>query len=188
MPAGSVYEQRPGAASRALPAAYQRRTPERKVLYELVSAYREPMLQHMREVDPNGYGLPRHVDRELEAYLRCGILSHGFTRVRCATCHDELLVAFSCRRRGLCPSCTSRRMADTAASLVDRVLPRGRYRQWVLTVPKSLRLRLARDPSWASWVNRLIVRAIAAWQRRQARGLGVRDAQTGAITFVQRFG
>lgn len=56
------------------------------MLYELVSAYREPMLQHMRDVDPEGFGLPRHVDRELEAFLRCGILAHGFTRVRCAAC------------------------------------------------------------------------------------------------------
>ena len=47
-------------------------------LYELVFMHREPMLRHMREVDPKGYGLPRHVDRELEAYLRCGILEHGF--------------------------------------------------------------------------------------------------------------
>ena len=188
MRAGSVYEQRPGAASRPLPDGYQRRTPERTVLYELVSVHREPMLRHMREVDPKGYGLPRHVDRELEAFLRCGILAHGFTRVRCDTCDDELLVAFSCKHRGLCPSCTARRMADTAAHLVDRVLPAAGYRQWVFTVPKSLRLRLARDPAWASWVNRLIVRAIAVWQRREARGLGFRNVQTGAITFVQRFG
>ena len=158
------------------------------MLYELVSEYREPMLRHMREVDPKGYGLPRHVDRELEAYLRCGILRHGFTRVRCSTCHDELLVAFSCKHRGLCPSCTARRMADTATHLLDRVLPQARYRQWVFTVPKSLRLRLAREPAWASWVNRLIVRAIAVWQRRGARALGARNAQTGAITFVQQFG
>jgi hypothetical protein len=79
-------------------------------------------------------------------------------------------------------------MADTAAHLVDRVLPEARYRQWVLTVPKSLRRRLAREPAWASWVNRLIVRAIAVWQRRGARALGIRNAQTGTITFVQRFG
>lgn len=186
--ADSVYEQRPGAAGRPLPDGYLRRTPERTVLYELVSAYREPMLRHMREVAPKGYGLPRHVDRELEAFLRCGILAHGFTRVRCATCHDEMLVAFSCKCRGLCPSCTSRRMADAAAHLVDRIFPRARYRQWVFTVPKSLRLRLAREPAWANWVNQLIVRAIAVWQRRAARALGVRDGQNGAITFVQRFG
>ena len=79
-------------------------------------------------------------------------------------------------------------MADTAADLVDRVLPESRYRQWVLTVPKWLRLRLAREATSASWVNRLVVQAIAAWQRRRARARGIRNAQTGSITFVQRFG
>jgi len=158
------------------------------VLYELVSTQREPMMRQLRAADPNGYGLPRHVDRELEAYLRCGVLAYGFVRVQCEACHDELVVAFSCKRRGLCPSCTARRMADTAAHLVNRVLPEAQYRQWVLTVPKSLRLRLAREPAWASWVNQLIVRAIGGWQRRVARGLGVGNGQTGAVTFVQRFG
>jgi len=79
-------------------------------------------------------------------------------------------------------------MADTAAHLVDRVLPEARYRQWVFTVPKSLRLKLAREPAWASWVNWLIVRAIGVWQRRAARAVGVRNGEAGAITFVQRFG
>ena len=158
------------------------------MLYELVSTCREPLLRHMREVDPNGYGLPRHIDRELEAYLRCGVLAYGFVRVRCGECHDELIVGYSCKTRGLCPSCTARRMADTAANLVDRLLPEARYRQWVFTVPKSLRLCLAREPAWASWVNQLIVRAIRVWQRRQARGLGVHNGQTGAVSFVQRFG
>ena len=187
MVAGGIYERTSGAAGQPL-SGYRRRTPERTVLYELVSTYRESMLQHLREIDPNGFGMPRHVERELEAFLRCGLLEHGFTRVRCASCHDELLVAFSCKCRGLCPSCTSRRMAETAAHVVDRLLPESRYRQWVLTVPKWLRLRLAREASFASWVNRLIVQAIARWQRDRARARGVRDGQTGAVTFVQRFG
>jgi len=46
---------------------------------------------------------PRYVDRELAEYLRCGILAHGFARVRCSTCHDELLVAFSCKRHAAEP-------------------------------------------------------------------------------------
>jgi hypothetical protein len=79
-------------------------------------------------------------------------------------------------------------MADTAAHLVDRVLPSAPYRQWVLTVPKMLRLRLARDPSWASWIGGLAVRAIGAWQRRVARARRIRVPLTGAVTFVQRFG
>ena len=123
--------------------------------------------------DGDGNGLPRYVERELAAYLRCGILAHGFARVRCQACCDELVVAFSCKRRGICPSCTARRMADSAAHLVGRVLPRGPYRQWVFTVPKPLRLVLARDPAWASWIGDLAVRAIGAWQRRLARAQGV---------------
>jgi hypothetical protein len=79
-------------------------------------------------------------------------------------------------------------MADTAAHLVDHVLPRAPYRQWVLTVPKPLRLVLARDPAWTSWVGQLVVRAIGAWQRRSARARGVRAPRTGAVMFVQRFG
>ncbi|WP_249542844.1 transposase zinc-binding domain-containing protein, partial [Escherichia coli] len=38
-------------------------------------------------------------------------------------CHAEHLVAFSCKRRGFCPSCGARRMAESAALLVDEVLP-----------------------------------------------------------------
>lgn len=75
-------------------------------------------------------------------------------------------------------------MADTAAHLVSHVLPSAPYRQWVLSVPKPLRLRLARDPAWASWVGSLIVRAIGAWQCRVARARGIPAPQTGAITFA----
>jgi hypothetical protein len=79
-------------------------------------------------------------------------------------------------------------MADTAAHLVDHVLPSAPYRQWVLSLPKPLRLRLARHPAWTTWVGGLIVRAITAWQRRVARARHLAAPQTGAITFDQRFG
>ncbi len=103
------------------------------------------MFAELRDDDTGRPGLPRYVERELAEYLRCGFLAHGFARVRCQACADELVVAFSCKRRGICPSCTARRMADTAAHLVDRVLLRAPYRQWVFTVPKPLRLR--REPA-----------------------------------------
>ena len=48
-------------------------------------------------------------------------MEHGFLRVRCQNCYDERLVAFSCKRRGFCPSCGARRMAESAALLVDEV-------------------------------------------------------------------
>ena len=117
--AGGLYERTSGAAEQPLASDYQRRTPERTVLHEFVSRHAQTLLAELRDAD--GRGLPRHVDRELAAYLRCGLLAHGFARVRCHACADEILVAFSCKRRGICPSCTARRMADTAARFVDHV-------------------------------------------------------------------
>ena len=41
--------------------------------------------------------LPAYVREAFEAYLRCGVLEHGFLRVVCEHCHAERLVAFSCK-------------------------------------------------------------------------------------------
>lgn len=45
--------------------------------------------------DPSGYGLPKYIKKEFDAYLKCGILQYGFLRVRCDSCKDERLVALS---------------------------------------------------------------------------------------------
>lgn len=42
----------------------------------------------------------------------------------------ERLIAFSCRGRGVCPSCNTRRMVEVAAHLVDHVFPPLPVRQW----------------------------------------------------------
>jgi hypothetical protein len=99
-----------------------------------------------------------------------------------------LLVAFSCKGRGFCPSCGARRMHDTAAHLVTRVLPRVPVRQWVLSLPRWARFLLARDPKLITRALDLSLRAIFAQQRRRARRAGTRTPRTGAVTFVQRFG
>jgi ribosomal protein S27E len=66
-----------------------------------------------------GRPLPDYIEQEFDAYLKCGRLEEGFLRVRCETCHAEKLVAFSCKKRGFCPSCAARRMAETAALLAQ---------------------------------------------------------------------
>jgi hypothetical protein len=43
----------------------------------------------------DGEGLPRFVDDEFQAYLRCGWLAGGFARFRCAACGADRLVPFS---------------------------------------------------------------------------------------------
>jgi ribosomal protein S27E len=81
------------------------------------------------------------VQDEFDAYLKCGRLEEGFLRVRCEHCHAEKLVAFSRKKRGFCPSCGARRMAETAAPLADEVLPERPLRQWVLSLPRGSRQR-----------------------------------------------
>ncbi len=68
-----------------------------------------------------------------------------FLRLRCEQCHAEKLVAFSCKKRGFCPSCGARRMAETAATLADEVQPERPLRQWVLSLPHALRFLPASD-------------------------------------------
>ncbi len=57
----------------------------------------------------------------------------------CAACKRDCVVAFSCKGRGFCPSCGTRRMVDTAAWLVDRVIPDVPVWQWVLSLPYRVR-------------------------------------------------
>ena len=107
--------------------------------------------------------------------------------MRCADCAHEKLVAFSCKRRGFCPSCGARRMAESAAVLVDEVIPRVPVRQWVLSFPIGLRILFAARPELLTPVLRLIHRVIAGFLLKQA-GLKRATADTGAVTLIQRFG
>jgi hypothetical protein len=109
------------------------------------------------------------------------VLAHGFARLACAGCRAEVLVPFSCKSRGVCPSCNARRAQDTAIHLVERVLPRAPYRQWTLSLPMPVRFSLARDSRLLSEVLGLFVRALFAFQRRTARRLGVSRPLTGAV-------
>ena len=78
-------------------------------------------------------------------------------------------MAFSCKRRGWCPSCMGRRMVDTAARLVDEVLPQEPVRQFVLSLPFEIRYRLAYDGKLISGILAVFLRVVKAWYVRQAR-------------------
>ena len=79
-------------------------------------------------------------------------------RLRCDQCARETVVAFSCKRRGFCPSCGTRRMNEAAAWLVDQVIPRVPVRQWVLSFPIRLRSLFAVHPELLAPVLRIIQR------------------------------
>ena len=67
-----------------------------------------------------------------------------FGRAICTGCGQGFVVAFSCKGRGVCPSCNARHMTQTAAHLADHVIPPVPVRQWVISVPKRRRSRWRR--------------------------------------------
>ncbi len=163
---------------------YEHHRPETTLLYQLVERHYPEFLAALGERDRY---LPSYVQQEFETYLKCGRLEHGFLRVHCTTCHAERLLAFSCKRRGFCPSCGARRMVESAALLVDEILPWEPIRQWVLSVPFPLRFLFAAEPAAMGEVLAIVWRAMAGRLIRKA-GLTWATGQTGAVTLIQRFG
>ena len=109
-----------------IPKVYKRRDPQDTVLYQIVQNYLEDWLANYflkhNEI------LPSYVENEYRDYFRCGILSHGFARAHCK-CGADFIIAFSCKRRGVCPSCNTKHMIATATHIVSEVLPKLPIRQ-----------------------------------------------------------
>ncbi|MGK2900324.1 MAG: transposase zinc-binding domain-containing protein, partial [Burkholderiaceae bacterium] len=119
--------------------------------------------------------------------MECGILAHGFLRLRCGECGHDKLLAFSCKRRGFCPSCGARRMSQTAVHLVDHVISHVSVRQWVLSLPIALRLLLAAQPELVTPVLHVVQRVVTRHLLDRA-GLKAEEGHGGAVTLIQRFG
>ena len=79
-------------------------------------------------------------------------------------------------------------MAQTAAHLVDRVLPDVPWRQWVLTLPYPFRYRVAYDPRLQTLILRTYMQTLEGWQRRRGRQVGLTNPRWGGVTVIQRFG
>jgi hypothetical protein len=163
--------------------------PEKTLLYKTVQRYFETFVQLFEE--RSGGTLPKYIRREFEDYLGCGIPAHGFLKITCDVCNDKSVLAFSCKRRGYCPSCGARKMAETGAYLTDWVLPNTvGYRQYVLTVPMPLRHWIARSPKLMTKVYRIFAEEISRWIEKDSAqsSLEKRDITSGSITFIQYFG
>lgn len=118
--------------------------------------------------------------------LDCGIFERGFARIRCPDCAAEYLLAFSCKGRGLCPSCGAKRAAELAAFLQDEVVADVAHAQWVFTVPKLLRpyfmhhRELLGPLCTAAWQTVRELMAVAAGEERGFR--------PGMVAMSQTFG
>ncbi|MDO8804819.1 MAG: transposase zinc-binding domain-containing protein, partial [Elusimicrobiota bacterium] len=96
----------------------------------------------------------------MEKFVECGVARYGVVRLRCPECGRDMFVAFSCKRRGLCPSCVAKRSAIITGQALERLLAFVPYRQWVLVVPKRLRYFLNHNPALAGELSRIFAEEI----------------------------
>jgi len=190
-PAQAVAATQPNKPTKA----YNPRHPERTLLYRTIAEHFETWFELASAGQFDGQGdhhtPPAYVEKAFRKYLECGIFAHGFARVRCDDCGDDFLVAFSCKGRGVCPSCNTRRMAEAAAHLTDHVFPRLPVRQWVLSVPKRLRYYLQRDKGALNAALRIFLRVVQQSLQSHCPGAAKADPASlhlGAVAFIHRFG
>ena len=150
---------------------YRRRRPERTILYRVVQDNLETLYAAVEEGFVSAQ-LPDFVRNEFERFLDCGLLCKGAALLTCDTegCSGTQVVALSCKGRGFCGSCAGRRMVQTAANVVERVLPPDvPLRQLVVTFPFELRGRLGFDSKLLSEVSGVVVDSILGFYERRMR-------------------
>ena len=158
--AGTAQQAKPRRT--ATPAGiYQPRRPQSSPLYRLIDDHFQEFTTVYDERFSRRWGYWRPVVSEVvEKFLACGILKHGFARVRCGSCTHEFLLAFSCKCRYFCPSCHAKRLALWGLWLEDTLLADVPHRQVVLTVPKRLRLYFLYDRSLLGHLSRVAARTV----------------------------
>jgi hypothetical protein len=136
------------------------------VLFGLVREHVQEFFRYAREAYAGP--LPKYVTEEFRKYLTCGDFAHG----------------------GPVSELRGRRMAGTAAHLVDRVLPAAPVRQYVLAFPYELSGLAATRPDVLRALSRLfwegLRRRYARWAKRA--GYAKARVETGAVTGVHRVG
>ncbi len=172
------------------PCVYRPRRPAQTPLYQLLESLFETVKGAWEDLFQTRYGFWRAIlDGVVARYLDCGIFERGFARIRCPDCADratEFLLAFSCKGRGLCPSCGAKRAAEFAAFLQDEVVADVGHAQWVFTAPKMLRpyfmhhRELLGPLCTAAWQTVRELMAVAAGEEKGFR--------PGMVAMSQTFG
>ena len=125
---------------------YRRRRPEATVLYSIAAAERDNLGWQWEALFQESLGLLRPVvTKTLDAFLDCGIPGQGGVRVVCSRCNSSEFVPFSCKKRGVCPSCGAKRALLFSEQLTSEVLAKVPHRHIVLGVPKRIRYLFRRN-------------------------------------------
>jgi hypothetical protein len=105
----------PPAAAVAKPKLFNPRHPERTLLYQTIAEHFETWHELASAGQFDGQGDHHTLSLMLAkpfVSIWSGIFAHGFARAWCDDCGHDYFVAFSCKGRGVCPSCNTRRMVE----------------------------------------------------------------------------
>jgi len=166
---------------------YKRHEPTQSLLYQVLDQNIQEFFDTVAQ-DPDHKALPDFIMHEFDKFLKCGVLSEGFVRLKCDECTHSIIVPFSCKCRGFCPSCAGRRMSERSFHLADNVIPFVPTRHWVLSVPFELRYWMASDDDLLKEVNKILCDEINNYLRKKARKLGIKGGETGIVSYLQRAG
>ncbi|HJZ12569.1 MAG TPA: transposase zinc-binding domain-containing protein [Acidobacteriota bacterium] len=120
---------------------YRPRHPEKTPFYSVLFHYFDRFVGEYDLRFDKHYGKWRAVMAYVVAkYLDCGMLKNGFARIRCPCCREEYLLAFSCKGRGFCPSCSAKRSVLWGEFVRRKVLADCAHRHLVFSIPKMFRI------------------------------------------------
>ncbi len=146
--------------------------PEQTPLYQLIKKH----YTTWHKDRDSEHEVPHYISKAFQKYIGCGILAKGFACAHCDGCNRDFFIAFSCKARGLCPSCNQRSMVETAA-----VLPRVPFRQFVISFPMRIRHYLENHKTLQT-----VLKIVVAEIRKTliANNPDVQTPQIGAISFA----
>jgi hypothetical protein len=160
-------------------AIYRPRKPEKTVLFSVIKKHYKTWYKNSEEA------VPKYKDKEFQNFLGCGILAKGFAYAHCNDCNKDFFISFSCKGRGICPSCSTRAMVETAANLIENVILQVPVRQFVISFPKRIRYFLQTHKILQA-VLRIVVDEIR--KGLIACSPDRLKPKVGAISFIQHFG
>ena len=176
-----------GSASVSQPRALYPGVPAKRVCirYRPRQLRASPVWQVVHDHAEQLPALAPETKTAIAAFLACGVLHAGFTRLHCPDCNHEFLLAFTCKQRGLCASCHQRRTLIEGAFIADTVCAPVPHRHVGLTVPRLIRGLFRTNRALLDDLYLAAQSAITEWLRHHT---GHATGQPGLVAAVQTFG
>lgn len=163
---------------------YKQRRPEQTAPYKIIKSHYDSFKEVYENKYQKQYGFFRPIiDEVVGRYKKCGILKHGFARIRCDSCKTEYLLAFSCKSR-ICPSCMAKHMLNFQNFFLDRIVQKIPHRHIVFTIPKVLRRYFIMNRKSLNDLSRIANTALKEFFSNTLKC----DGKAGTVMIIQTHG